>query len=171
VKNGLKEKLEKMFTDAVVTTVRNTEQSVTIDKNSVLSVLAYLKDTGFDHLTLISCVDWIDRGQFELVYILGSYMTNNTEIGEKEKLSLILKTKIPRDDPRFQTVTHIFENAEPYERELHELFGIHFIGHKRLTPLFLERKYAVPPFRKDFNTRKYVQKVFDNISAIEDTKE
>ena len=70
--------------------------------------------------------------------------------------------------PLFKTVTAIFPNAEPYERELHELFGILFEGHPRLTPLFLEREYKIPPFRKDFDTRRYVEEVFDEIPSVED---
>jgi len=51
---------------------------------------------------------------------------------------------------------------EPYEREIHELFGVVFEGHKRLTPLFLDRWKQMPPFRKDFNTREYVEKTFSD---------
>ncbi|MBN1577767.1 MAG: NADH-quinone oxidoreductase subunit C [Chitinispirillaceae bacterium] len=167
---GLKEKLEKAFPHAAITSMRDTDYVVTADKESVLSLLAYVKDAGFDHLTLISCVDWIDEGEFELVYILSPYMKDNEQISGNEKINLILKTRIARGNPAFQTVTHIFENAEPYERELHELFGVHFEGHKRLIPLFLERAYDIPPFRKDFDTRRYVKEVFDNIPAIQDIK-
>jgi NADH-quinone oxidoreductase subunit C len=170
VNEGLKEKLEKAFPHAAITSMRDTDYVVTADKESVLSLLAYVKDAGFDHLTLISCVDWMDEGEFELVYILSPYMKDNEQISGNEKVNLILKTRIARDNSAFQTVTHIFENAEPYERELHELFGVHFEGHKRLIPLFLERAYDIPPFRKDFDTRQYVKEVFDNIPAIQDIK-
>ena len=85
-------------------------------------------------------------------------------------MHIILKTRIPREKPQFKTTTGIFPNAEPYEREIHELFGIKFEGHKRLTPLLLERNYEIPPFRKDFDTRKYVENVFGNIPSVEDNK-
>ena len=169
--DGLKEKLEKAFPRAAIVVMPDTDYLVTVDKESVLSMLAYVKDSGFDHLALVSCVDWMDEREFELVYVLSSYMKDNEQISGNEKLNLILKTRISRDNPAFQTITHIFENAEPYERELHELFGVHFEGHKRLVPLFLERTYDIPPFRKDFDTRQYVKEIFDNIPTIQDTKE
>jgi len=37
-----------------------------------------------------------------------------------------------------------------------------------LTPLLLERNYEIPPFRKDFDTRKYVKDVFEKIPFVED---
>ena len=129
-------------------------------------LLSFLKDKGYDHLALISCVDWIEKGELELVYIITSYLKENSEYTGREKINIILKTRIPREGPKFKTVMSVFKNAEPYEREIHELFGIDFEGHPRLTPLFLEREYKIPPFRKDFDTRKYVEEVFDKIPFV-----
>jgi len=134
----------------------------------VLAVLRFLKERRFDHLALISCVDWIEEKEFELVYILTRYMQGDKEHTDQESLHLIVKTSISRQGPRSETATSIFSNAEPYEREIHELFGISFEGHPRLTPLFLEREYEIPPFRKDFDTRKYVEDVFEKIPFVED---
>jgi NADH-quinone oxidoreductase subunit C len=94
-------------------------------------------------------------------------MESDDRYTEKEKLNIIVKTKIPRDKPEFITVIDIFENAEPYERELHELFGVYFEGHPRLTPLFLELKYEKPPFRKDFDTVKFSEEYFGSIPPVE----
>ena len=103
-----------------------------------------------------------------MIYILSAYMQNDSEYTDKEKANIILKTRIFREKPEFSTIISIFENAEPYEREIHELFGIKFEGHPRLTPLFLEREYEIPPFRKDFDTRKYVKDVFDTIPFVKE---
>ncbi|MCD6413788.1 MAG: NADH-quinone oxidoreductase subunit C [Elusimicrobia bacterium] len=130
-------------------------------KEEILNVLKSFRDKGYDHLEMVSCVDRIKENKFEIVYILSSYGENET---------VILKTAISRENPQIPSAIPVFENAEPYERELHELFGIDFEGHPRLTPLLLERKYKIPPFRKDFDTRKYVKEVFDEIPFIEDKK-
>jgi len=163
----IKEQLESTFKSVLVTIVEDTRIVVNVKKDHALVVLRFLKDIRFDHLSLISCVDWIEEKQFELVYILAGYMQSDEEYAGWEKLHLIVKTRIPREEPLFETVAGVFSNAEPYEREIHELFGIKFEGHKRLTPLFLERDYEIPPFRKDFDTRKYVKDVFDKIPSIE----
>jgi NADH-quinone oxidoreductase subunit C len=168
VNKSLREKLESTFKDIRTVVLEDSRIAVTAENHSVLAILRYLKDAGFNHLALLSAVDWIEENVFELCFILTCYMRNNGEYTDSQRLHIILKTRIPREKPQFKTVTGIFPNAEPYEREIHELFGIKFEGHKRLTPLFLERDYEIPPFRKDFDTRKYVKEVFDNIPSIKD---
>lgn len=160
---SLKKKLESDFEVSVKIPEKN-RWITTTKKDQVLSVLRFLRSNGFDHLALISCVDWIEEGEFELIYILSSYLA------KKEKLHLILKTRISRENPEFETVIPIFENAEPYERELHELFGINFNGHPRLEKLFLYRDYEIPPFRKDFDTRNYVKETFGSVRPVEGRK-
>ena len=167
---SIKEKLESTFKDLKVIIPEESRIAVTAETHSVLAILRFLKDTGFNHLALISAVDWIEDDFFELCFILTSYMQNNVEYTDSPRLHIILKTPIPREKPQFQTAIGIFPNAEPYERELHELFGIKFEGHPRLTPLLLEREYEIPPFRKDFDTRKYVEDVFGNIPSVENNK-
>jgi NADH-quinone oxidoreductase subunit C len=165
--DSIKEQLESTFKSVEVTVPEDTRLIVNVKEVHCLTVLRFLKDRSFDHLALISCIDWIEDKQFELVYILTGYMQSDEKNTGLERLHLIVKTRIPRENPLFETVTSIFFNAEPYEREIHELYGVKFAGHKRLTPLFLEREYEIPPFRKDFDTRKYVKDVFDKIPSIE----
>jgi len=167
---NLKREIELAFKDIRVSIFKENRMAVTAEKEQVLTVLRFLKNKGYGHLALISCVDWIEEKEFELVYVLSAYMQTDDEYTEREKINIILKTRISREKPEFLTVISIFENAEPYERELHELYGINFEGHPRLTPLFLEREYKIPPFRKDFDTREYVKEVFDKIPFVEEKK-
>jgi NADH-quinone oxidoreductase subunit C len=164
---SLKEQLESTFKDVVVTIPEDMRIVMNVKKDQVLAVLSFLKDRRFDHLALVSCVDWIEEDEFELVYILTRYMQDDEEHTSQKGLHLIVKARISRQSPGLETATGIFSSAEPYEREIHELFGIKFEGHPRLTPLFLERGYEIPPFRKDFDTRTYVKDVFDKIPFIE----
>jgi len=166
----LKKKLESSFSDIKINITDDNRITVNIKKDGVVSILSFLKNLGYEHFALLSCVDWIEENEFELIYILSAYMENDQEYNEKEKKTILVKTRIARERSKFITVINIFENAEPYERELHELFGINFEGHPRLTPLFLEREYEIAPFRKDFDTRKYVKEVFDKIPTIEERK-
>ena len=163
----IKKELESIFENVLVTIPENFRLIVTVQKDQVMSILSFLKNKGFNHLALVSCVDWIEEKEFELVYIITSYLQNTNEYKGENRLHITLKTRISREKPKIITVIPIFENAEPYEREMHELFGIHFEGHPRLIPLFLEGNYKIPPFRKDFNTREYVKEVFDKIPFVE----
>lgn len=162
----LTEELELTFKGIQISVSEDTKILISARKEQVFTILRFLKDKGYDHLALISCVDWIEKFEFELVYIVTPYLLNDKAYIEKGDIHL--KTKIPRENPEFRTVIPIFANAEPYERELHELFGIKFEGHPRLTHLLLERDYEIPPFRKDFNTREYVKDFFDRIPPIEE---
>jgi len=164
---SLKQELESIFKNINIIIPEETRTLITVKKEDLPSILKFLKEKEYNHLVLVSCVDWIEEKEFELVYILTRYMQGDEERTDQERLHLIVKTRISRQSPRLETATGIFLNAEPYEREIHELFGIHFEGHPRLTPLLLEREYEIPPFRKDFDTRKYVEEVFDKIPFVE----
>ncbi len=168
---GLREELESTFKDIVVTEQGVARLTVVPKPAQILTVLGLLKERGFDHLALLSVVDRIEREEFELVYVLTGYVKGTVAEALKDSMLLMVKTTVSRDDPRIATAIGVFPNIEPYEREAHELFGIHFEGHPRLTPLFLEREYSIPPFRKDFDTRKYVQDVFDTIPSVSDKDE
>jgi len=168
-KKNLIQQLELTFTDNEVNTFEENVIKIYAKKEQVKTILRYLKDNGYNHLALISCVDWIKKEEFELIYILTSYLNDNKSY--QEKGNVYLKIRVARENPEVETVIGVFENAEPYEREIHELFGINFRGHPRLIPLFLERKYDVPPFRKNFDTRKYVKDVFESIPVIPEEEE
>jgi NADH-quinone oxidoreductase subunit C len=159
--DAMMKKLKAVFRGIKISAARKQPRIITAIPDNAADVLRSLKDEGYNHLALISCVDWIDKQKLELVYVLSSYFEND---------HIVLKTNIPRQQPHFRTVINIFENAEPYEREIHELFGITFEGHPRQIPLFLEREYEIPPFRKDFDTRKYVKEFFDTIPSVEENE-
>ncbi len=161
--------LELTFKDIEVNTPQDTRVEICAREEQILTILGFLANKGYDHLAIISCVDWIEEEEFELVYIITPYLQENKAYIEKG--DVFLKTRIARENPEARTAIPIFANAEPYEREIHELFGVKFSGHPRLTHLLLERDYEIPPFRKDFDTRKYVKDVFDSIPVIPEEEE
>lgn len=162
--NKLQEEIGNLFKNITSEIVKNNRMFVIAQKEQILDILSFLKNKGFDHLALISCVDWIKKNQFEIVYILTSYLLED----EKSRIHVILKTRISRKNPEIMSALPIFENAEFYEREIYELFGVSFDGNNRLIPLFLDREYKIPPFRKDFDTREYVKNLYDSILPVED---
>lgn len=115
-------------------------------------VLKDLKDLGFDHFALMTCIDLIDDNEFELVYHLWSYGTKGL---------IMVKTTIDRDEPTVGSVVPIFRPAITYEREIHEMFGLDFPGNPRLTEFILEDWEGPPPMRKDFNALQYSVDRFD----------
>ena len=63
---SIKEQLELTFKDVVVTIPQEARMVVNIQKDQVSAVLRFLKDRRFDHLALVSCVDWIEEKEFEI---------------------------------------------------------------------------------------------------------
>ena len=130
---------------------------VTLPKAEAISALILLKSHGFEHLSAMSCTDWIEEDQFELVYHLWSY---------EDKIHVILKTRLPRANPQTVTATPVFRHAQTYEREIHEMYGVQFEGNDRLTPFLLDHWQGPPPMRRDFDMRQYVQDTFDSIPSL-----
>lgn len=51
-------------------------------------------------------------------------------------------------DGKFKSIVDVFPNAEMYERECMEMFGIKFVGHPHPRKLFLSEKFKGHPFLK-----------------------
>ena len=65
-----------------------------------------------------------------------------------------------REKPVIESLGEIWENSLMHERECWEMFGIVFEWNNMLKPLLLEEWSGPPPFRKDFDSRKYVREVY-----------
>lgn len=63
---------------------------------------------------------------------------------------VLLRTRVPRDNPEIATLTGVFAGAGWHERETYEMFGITFAGHPDLRPLLLPDGFEGHPLRKDF---------------------
>ena len=95
--HSLNEKLKSAFSNIEFDIPGEDRLVISVQKEAVLSVLSFLKNHGYNHLGLISCVDWIEKQIFELVYILSAYMQKDDEYTKKERMSIVLKTKISRE--------------------------------------------------------------------------
>jgi len=132
--------------------LREQNLAVTIDKDKLVSGLNYLKSHSYIHLATISCVDWIDDNEFELVYHVFSY---------EDKINISVKTRIDRKQSKFVTIKHIWAVAQYYERDIHDFYGIEFEGNDDMDELILENWNDIPPMRKDFKTREYVDEKYE----------
>ena len=62
-----------------------------------------------------------------------------------------LRVRTPRSNPEIPTVAEIYPIAHWHEREIHEFFGIVFIGHPYLIPLLLPEDAEYHPLLKDYS--------------------
>jgi len=147
----IKNVIERGVESAAVTVQRAGRLVVTVPKAGAVAALILLKARGFEHLAAICCTDWLEDGQLELVYHLWSYT---------DRIHVMLSTRLPRTDPQTVTAMPVFQHAQTYEREIHEMYGVHFQGNPRLTPFLLDHWQGPPPMRRDFDTRNYVKESF-----------
>ena len=125
----------------------------TAKKADLRSLLVELRDVeGFSHLTLLTAVDWLEEGQFQL-----TYMMNNREANQ----TLAVRIMLDRDNAVGDTIHDLWPTTETYQRELKEMFGIDFPGSPRVDDEFiLEGWTDLPPYRRDFDTLAYSQQTY-----------
>ena len=98
------------------------------------------EETRFDYLFNETAVDFNDH--FMMYYHLDS-----TEFRHQ----LVVKTKIEdREKPEIESVCPVWIGAEYHEREMYDLFGIHFNNHPDLRKIFLDNDWVGFPMRKDY---------------------
>lgn len=135
------------------------EFSITVQKDRIVNILSFLKLSHFKQLALITAVDWIKEKKYEVVYILFSY---------EYMQQLLVKTYIDREEPCIESIKNLWEIAAIYERDIHEFFGIDFIGNDDKRPLFLHNWKDIPPLRKDFDSLKYSNSLFGKFKKDEE---
>jgi NADH-quinone oxidoreductase subunit C len=126
------------------------ELTIWVRRAFIRDACAILRDdevTRFDYLADLTCVDWYpNEPRFEVVYHLFSLRT-------KDRVRL--KVKLEGGDPRVESITAEFPNANYYEREVFDLFGIHFEGHPYLRRIMMPENWEGHPLRKDYPVEGY----------------
>lgn len=126
---------------------------VEVEKKFAIDLVTYLKDYHqFSHFVMMSCVDWIEDGQFQLLYLL-----HNPAL----KVDIGIKTYLDRNEPTMQTAHHLWKQVWTYQREIKESFGIDFPGSPNVDENFvLEGWTEIPHMRRDFDTAAYSEKTY-----------
>ncbi|HCS92481.1 MAG: NADH-quinone oxidoreductase subunit C [Thiohalocapsa sp. PB-PSB1] len=126
---------------------------VDIEADALPALLELLRGrASYVHLSAISCVDWPNDNQFELVYHVWSY----------EMQSLVsAHTRIARDPGVYISVYDIYTPAAFFERDIHEMFGIYFEGSPDMSKFILTEWDGPPPMRRDFDSEAWVNDHFD----------
>ncbi|MBL3589531.1 MAG: NADH-quinone oxidoreductase subunit C [gamma proteobacterium endosymbiont of Lamellibrachia anaximandri] len=126
---------------------------IDIAADSLPTLLELLRGrAGYVHLSAITCVDWIDESQFELVYQLWSY----------ESQSLVsAHIRIARDPGVYVSVFDLYQPAAFFERDIHEMFGVYFEGSPDMSKFILTEWNGPPPMRKEFDAEAWVNETFE----------
>lgn len=132
---------EKIGTDLIEFKIKQEGLvSVKVNKEVILKFARILRDVyGFDHLSLITAVDWKDK--FELIYHVRSY---------QNFCMIEIKADVPKDDTIVYSVSRMWKGANWHERETYDMMGISFRGHPDHRRILLPQDFKYHPLRKDF---------------------
>jgi len=147
-------KLEKLI--PIVTSIsNNNELSINVNHKNLLFVMTFLKkhiDCQYNVLSCISGVDLLNTNyRFSVVYDLLS-TTNNDRLRIKIFINEITSVN---------SIISIYRNANWWEREVWDMYGIYFQNHPELRRILTDYGFEGYPLRKDFPLSGYVEVRYD----------
>ena len=135
--------LSERFPDDIGRVVETSAKRVYIDvtANSIVQIATYLFQDIGARFNIASGVD--GRHHMEILY----HFTV-----EDINVVMSLRVTLPKTQLEIDSLTSVFTAAYWIEREIHEMLGIHFIGHPNLSRLVLPEEWpeGVYPLRKDY---------------------
>lgn len=127
-----------------------TPKAIIIKADDLVPVCTELYQHPSTYFDMLSCITGVDNGAeagtMEVIYNLYSIPYNH---------HLMIKVMLPREQPVVETVSHIWKTADWHEREVFDLFGIHFRNHPDLRRILLPADWEGHPLRKDYQHQEY----------------
>jgi NADH-quinone oxidoreductase subunit C len=111
---------------------------------NLLAVVDRLRDEfGFALFLDVTAVDWLGRREprFDVVYHF---------LSPAQRRRVRLKLQLPEGALVVPTLTGRYGSARFMEREVHEMYGVHFDGNDDLRPILLYEGFEGHPLRKDY---------------------
>lgn len=116
-----------------------------VPREKLTAVAKFFKESpkySMDYLSCVTAVDQTAKGCLESVNHLYSM--------QKKQGPVVLKVRVPRNDPKMPSLTPVYRGAEFQEREAYDLFGIVYEGHPDLRRILLWDGFEGHPMRKDY---------------------
>ena len=140
------ELVKKQYADAVIDShSRLGNDTIVIEASRVEEILLFVRDHAQSKLNLLrdlTCVDYLHRvPRFEVVYVLYSM---------ELKHQLIVRALVDGDKPVAPTASVVYPIAGWMEREVWDMYGVHFEGHPDLRRVLLYEEFEGHPLRKDY---------------------
>ena len=145
-----------------------------VRREDLIDVVTALRDgpgLQFSLLVELTAVDYFPADpRFEIVYhlaCLGPAFAQGGQAAPPRRLRL--KVRVSGADARLPTLTGLYPAAGWLEREVYDLFGIGFDGHKDLRRILLADDWEGHPLRKDYPVQ--IRKETSGWSAMQMTAE
>jgi len=122
--------------------------TIVVKREDIVRVCRFLHDDADLSFNFLSDLTAVDRSarepRFDVIYHLFSLDKNHR-----------MRLKVRADeDQAVPSVTSIWSNADWFEREVFDMFGIAFEGHPDLRRILMPNDWVGHPLRKDFPLTK-----------------
>ena len=139
------------------------EVTVVVKAADYLSAMQTLRDDktlAFEEMIDLCGVDYLNYGEGTWDGLRFAVVVHLLSIEHNWRVRV--RVFCPDDDmPLVDSVTSIWRNANWFEREAFDLFGILFEGHGDLRRILTDYGFIGHPFRKDFPISGYVEMRYD----------
>nr|WP_263415727.1 NADH-quinone oxidoreductase subunit C [Terriglobus albidus] len=123
------------------------ELTITVPKDQIVAAVKAVQAAGYNFMEDVTCVDWYpSEPRFHVTYHILSHSL-------KERVRLI--APVGSEDLSIDSITSVWPAANFYEREVFDLFGVHFGGHPNLRRIMMPDDWAGHPLRKDYPVEGY----------------
>jgi NADH-quinone oxidoreductase subunit C len=129
-------------------------QAIKISGEDVVAVMDALHRNPATYFDMLSCITGIDNGEqmatMEVAYNLYSIPFHH---------HVMIKVILPREKPEIESVCHIWKTANWHEREIFDMYGIHFKNHPDLRRILMPADWEGYPLRKDYKHQEYYRDI------------
>ena len=123
------------------------ELTITVAKENIVAACRAAQAAGYNFFEDVTGVDWYPQEpRIHLSYHIVSHSL-------KERLRIAVR--LDSADLALDSITPVWPSANFYEREVFDLFGVHFGGHPRLTRIMMPDDWQGHPLRKDYPVEGY----------------
>jgi NADH-quinone oxidoreductase subunit C len=123
------------------------ELTLTIAAEELQGAAVTVQAAGYKFFEDVTAVDWFpSTPRFQLSYHILSHTY-------RERIRL--RVLVDGESPSVDSIVPVWPSANFYEREVFDLFGIHFKGHPNLRRIMMPDDWQGHPLRKDYPVEGY----------------